>query len=168
MPMASLDLSRLSPQDAAVAMRSFPRRYRAALDAVGDDEAEEIAHRLGPGGRSAMHVASDVTRTWVVLRDALRRIVVDDRPLLHPAVTEASQRDWEAAPPESLDDTLALLTDEAETFADEIDRVATGDWTRGGDVAGGGEATALDVVREGVRVGHDGLDEITEVLRAVS
>jgi hypothetical protein len=165
--MAPLDLSRLSPQDAAVALHSFPRRYRDALTAVSDDEVEEIAHRLGPGGRSAIHIASDVTRTWVVLRDALRRIVVDERPLLHPAVTDATQREWEAAPPESLDDMLALLTDEAETFATEIERVVTGDWTRGGDVAGGGEVTALDVVREGVRVGHDGLGEITEVLRAV-
>ncbi len=132
-----------------------------------DEDVEELAHRLGPDGRSAIHVLSDVTRTWVVLRDALRRLVVDERPLLHPAVTDRSQRAWDTDPPESLDDALALLTDEAETFAGEIERVATGDWTRAGDVAGGGEVTALDVVRDGVQVGHDGLDGVSEALASV-
>jgi hypothetical protein len=171
--MAPLDLSKLSPQDAAIAFRSYPRRYREALATPQDDDTgdaedmEELAHRLGPGGRSAVQILSDVTRTWVVLRDALRRLVVDERPLLHPAVTDRSQRAWDADAPESLDDALALLTDEADTFASEIERVATGDWTRLGDVAGGGEITALDVVRDGVQVGHDGLDDVSAALTAV-
>ena len=82
-------------------------------------------------------------------------------------MTDRTQRAWDAEPPDSLDDALALLTDEAETFAAEIERVATGDWTRAGDVAGGGEVTALDVVRDGVQVGHDGLDDVAATLASV-
>jgi hypothetical protein len=159
-----VDLSRLAPSDASAALRSYARRYRRLLAPIDDDDVEELAHRVGPEGRSAIEIVTDVTRTLVLLHEAMRRITVHDRPVLHPAVLDRTQRQWDTPPPERLDDVLALLTDTTTSFADDIDRVSADGWTRPGTVAGGGSTTAIDVVREAVQVGRDGLDDVTRTL----
>lgn len=166
--MAPLDLSRLAPSDASTALRSYARRYRSAAAPVKNDEdVEELAFRLGPDGRSAVEIISDVTRSWVVLHEGVRQITISDTPVLHPAVVDPAQRQWEAPPPASLDEALTLLADEATAFAEEIDHVPSTGWARSGSVAGGETVTALDVVKQAVLVGHDGLDEVERTLRAV-
>lgn len=162
-----MDLSRLAPSDASAALRSYARRYRQLLAPVADDDVEEVAHRVGPEGRSAIEIVTEVTRTLVLLHEATRRITVHDTPVLHPAVIDRTQRRWEAAPPERLDDVLGLLSDATASFADDVDRVSADGWTRRGTVAGGGSTTAIDVVREAVQVGRDGLDAATRTLDAV-
>jgi hypothetical protein len=166
--VSDLDVSRLAPSDAAVALRSFPRRYRAAIQPVkDDDDVEELAHRVGPDGRSAIQILSDVTRTLVVLADALRQITVNDTPVVHAAVVDPALRHWDAPPPERLDDALVIFDDEATSLADAVDRVPVDAWTRSGSVAGGGSVTALTVVRDAVRDGRQGLEEIVRTLAAV-
>jgi hypothetical protein len=165
--MPALDLSRLVPGDAAAALRSYPRRYREAVEPISDDEdVDELAHRVGPDGRSAIDVVSDVTRTWVVLREGLRQITVADTPVLHPAVVDPAQRQWEMPPPDSVDETLALLSDEAQAFAEAVDRVSAPSWARSGSVPGGERTTALDLAREAVQVGRDGLTAVESALHA--
>jgi hypothetical protein len=166
--MSELDLTRLSPKEAAVALRSYPRRYRGLLQPIaGDDDSEEIAHRVGPDGRSSIEMLSDVTRTLVLLGEALRQITINPTPVVHAAVVDRALRQWDAPPPERLDDALALLSDEATNLADAIERVSPDSWTRTGTAAGGAAVTALEVVRDAVRVGHDGLVDIETTLRAV-
>jgi hypothetical protein len=166
--MSELDLTRLSPKEAAVALRSYPRRYRSLLQPIaGDDDAEEIAHRVGPGGRSSVEIVSDVTRTLVLLGEALRQITINPTPVVHAAVVDPTQRQWDTPPPDRLDDALAMFTDEATKLADAVDRVPTDSWTRSGNAAGGDAVTALEVVRDAVRVGHDGLAGVEQTLRAV-
>jgi hypothetical protein len=166
--VSSLDVSRLGPKDAAAALRSYPRRYRALLQpGPDDDQAEELAHRVGPDGESSMQLLSDTTRTLVILAEALHQITINPTPVVHPAVIDPAQRQWEALPPERLDDALTLFTDEATGMAEAIDGVATDSWTRTGTVAGGDTVSALDVAREATRVGHDGLNAIERTLRAV-
>jgi hypothetical protein len=167
--MSSLDLSRLTPDDAQVALRSFPRRYRAEL-APGpvDDELDELAARLGPGGESALDVVSDVTRTWGLLGHELRRTLTDDEPMLHPATLDRSKRRWETPSAGSVDEALELLGHESDELVDVIASVGTvEDWARSAPVAGGGSTTALDLVKEAVRVGAEGLDRLDLVLTAV-
>jgi hypothetical protein len=165
--MPALDLSRLAPGDAAAAMRSYPRRYRGAVQPMSDDEdIDELAQRVGPDGRSAIDIVSDVTRTWVVLREGLRQITVADTPVLHPAVVDPAQRQWEMPPPDSVDETLALFTDEAQAFAEAVDHVSAPSWSRSGSVPRGERVTALDLAREAVQVGRDGLTALEAALRA--
>jgi hypothetical protein len=163
--MSELDVSRLAPGDAAAALRSYPRRYASLLQPIKDDEdVEALAHRVGPDGRSAIAILSDVTRTLVVLREALRQIDVNPTPVLHPAVADPERRDWETPPPEQLADALTFFADEATAMADDIDRVSAEGWTRTGTVADGAAMRAIDVARESARVGHDGLDDIRRTL----
>jgi hypothetical protein len=166
--MTEIDLSRLSPSDAATALRSYPRRYRALLQPINnDDDVEELAHRVGPEGASAVQLLSDVTRTLVILGEALRQIMVNPTPVVHAAVVDPARRQWDTPPPERLGDALALFTDEATTLADAIDRVPADGWTRTGSIAGGGTVSAIDVAREAVRVGRSGLADIERTLAAV-
>jgi hypothetical protein len=163
-----MDLSRLAPSDASAALRSYARRYRELLRPLtADEDVEEIAHRIGPEARSAIEIVSDVTRTLVLLHEATRQVTITDTPVLHPAVLDPTKRQWDAAPPERLDDALGLLTDTCTSFADDIDRVGPDNWLRTGTIAGGGSVSAIDVVREAVQVGHDGLDAVTRTLAAV-
>ena len=167
--MAGLDLSRLSPDDAVVALRSYSRRYRAELLPVpGDDRADEIATRLGPEGESALDVVSDVTRTLGLLGSELHRTLTLDEPLLHPAVADPSRRHWDSPGPERIDDALVLLDHELDALVDLTRSVVTTeDWTRRATVAGGASHSALDLLKEAVAVGATGLDRVHAVLTAV-
>lgn len=161
-------LSRLTPSDAAAALRSYPRRFRELLVPLeADAEVEELAHRLGPDGRSAIGIVSDTTRTWVLLHEAVRRITIADAPVLHPAVADPTRREWEAPTPPTVADALALLADTATSFADDVDRTPLSAWGRTGRIAGGGTTTALELLKEAVRVGHDGLVATERTLAAV-
>jgi hypothetical protein len=166
--MSEIDLSRLAPSDAVVALRSYPRRYRNALRPIDDDEVIELAHRVGPEGRSSIEILSDVTRTLVVLREALHQISVNPTPVLHAAIVDPTERRWETPAPEDLEEGLTLFADEAMAMADAIDGVSTDGWTRTGTIAGRDTTvSAIDVAREAVRVGRSGLTDIERTLAAV-
>src|SRR3954447_121483 len=137
--MTGPDLSHLGPQDAVVAFRSYPRRFAAELTGVeGDDSADEVVVRVGPDGESALQIISDVTRTWSVLGGALSQVLRTDGPVLHPAISDRSQRQWDTPPPDSVADSLALLGHEADALVDQIEGVlSAGDWSRPGTIAGG-------------------------------
>lgn len=166
--MSELDLTRLAPSDASAALRSYPRRYRAALLPIGDDDVVELAHRIGPEGRSSIEVLSDVTRTLVVLREALHQISVNPTPVLHAAVVDPTERQWDTPPPDDLDDALTLFADEATAMAAAIDGESAEGWTRTGTIAGSdASVSAIDVARDAVRVGRTGLTTIERTLAAV-
>ena len=154
--MAGLDVSHLSADDAVTALRSFPRRFRAAL-AVGDEEdVDELAGRVGPAGHSAADLLVDATSSLVLLDRALLQVVRSDDALLHPAVTDPDLRQWD--PPPGLDVTtlVEMLDDEVAELVDEVGRIGSQDWFRTGRVADGAPVSALDVLREAVRtVGED-------------
>ncbi len=167
--MSGLDVSRLTPQDALVALASFPRRYRAELSPVaGDDRADELAARIGPSGVSALDVVSDVTRMWGLISHELRRVQTEESPTLHPAVTDAEQRHWDAPSPDSIDESLTLLGHESDQLAEAIRNYPTApDWARPATVAGGSPVTALDLVREAIKVGADGLGTVADTLASI-
>lgn len=166
--MSELDLTRLAPSDASAALRSYPRRYRAALLPIGDDDVVELAHRIGPEGRSSIEVLSDVTRTLVVLREALHQISVNPTPVLHAAVVDPTERQWDTPPPDDLDDALTLFADEAVAMADAIDGESADGWLRTGTIAGSDRSvSAIDVARDAVRVGRTGLATIERTLAGV-
>lgn len=162
--MASLPTDNLSPSDAAVAVRSFPRRFRAVLarpeDDRGDEAAQadpdELARRIGPDGRSAADHLIAADGVLAVLDRALEQVRSDDDPVLHPAVRDLRAAWWddEHTPLPTLLDRLEQTAGQA---ADRIDAVPTDDWGRQARVADA-DATVgvIDVVREAVDVvaGH--------------
>lgn len=154
----SLDLSRLSASDAAVALRSYPRRYTHTLRPIaGDPGIDELATRAGPDGRSALDLVVDTTNTFVVLGQALRALLVQEAPVLHPAVLDPGARTWEVPATTGIADALARLGEEADALATAVEATAAPDWVRAGTVAGGTPVTALDVVREAARTGAENL-----------
>jgi hypothetical protein len=166
--MSSLDLSNLSGSDAVVALRSYPRRFRAAVAAIGNDpNAEDLAHRIGPGGHSAVDVVLHTKNTWVLQGRALHDTLVSDTPVLHAGVVDAAQREWSALPDAAVDEALTQLAEEAGAVADAIERIHNPDLTRSATIAGGGTVTVLDLIREAVRTGAEGLRNVEATLASV-
>jgi hypothetical protein len=166
--MSSLDLSNLSASDAVVALRSYPRRFRAAVAAIQNDpHAEELAHRIGPGGHSAVDVVLHTKNTWVLQGRALHDALVSDDPVLHAGVVDAAQREWAASPDATVDDALAQLAEEAGAVADAVERIHSPDLTRSARIAGGGSLSVLDLIREAVRAGAEGLRNVETTLASV-
>ena len=159
--------SHLSPGDAVVAMRTWPRRYRAAFAPRDDGSIAEISARLGPDGVSALELAVQTVRTWVLLERALHDIRLSDSPTLHPAVADPSARVWDSYATETLDSVLDQIDDTSTSLADAIEAMPSTDWTRTANVAGGTEIDALSVAQEAVRVGADNLRAIERTLAVV-
>lgn len=159
--------SPLSPADAAVAMRTWPRRYRAVLAPAQDEQVAELALRIGPDGVCALDLAVDSVRTWTLLDRALHDLRFADAPTLHPAVADPAARTWDSPAVESLESILDQIDDTSVALADAIDATPTEDWSRTASVAGGGTVDALSVAREAVRVGAENLRSIERTLSAV-
>jgi hypothetical protein len=165
--MTSQGSPHLSPADAAVAMRSWPRRYRAALAPIDDDQVAELALRLGPDGVSALDLAADTVRTWTLLDRALHEIRFSDAPTLHPAVADSAARTWDSPASETIESIIEQIDDVAGSLADAIESMPADDWSRTAPVAGGGSIAAIDVAREAVLVGSDNLRAIERTIDAV-
>lgn len=170
--MSSIDVSHLSGPDALVALRSFPRRFRAAAIPIeGDPDVEEWAQRVGPEGRSVIDILWHTTSSWVLLGQALHQVLTTDDPVLHPAVADADARSWDTPPGLTVEDALAQLSDGATELADKVAAIHSPDWNRTGRVAGvdgdAGVVSALDLVRETVRVGSEGLHAVQTTIDAV-
>ncbi|MCB1016412.1 MAG: hypothetical protein KDB10_15080 [Acidimicrobiales bacterium] len=149
--METADLAQMSPQDGVAALRSLPRRFRAALRPVDDPDVEEWAERVASSGHAPLDHLVDAERSIGLLAGALGQVLHHDTPVLVPATTDPAVREW---PPHrgSLDDELARLGETAEALASLAERVPAGDWGRTATVAGGGgSVSALDVLREAVR-----------------
>lgn len=154
-----LDLSRESPADIAVTMRSLPRRFGEALaprDDETDDDVEALARRVGPDGASALDHVADTGRTLALLAGALTQVVAGKRPVLHDAVVDPAARTWQLDATD-LEGELALLADEALELAGRVERTSVEQWDEVGRVVGGDERTALDLAREAVRTAITGL-----------
>jgi hypothetical protein len=153
--MTGPDLSRLAPSDAAVALRSLPRRFGAVLRPPMPEDRpaghEDLVQRIGPDGHSAVDHTVHVVRSLALLDRAIEQVLISAEPVLHPAVVDDHDR-WvedHGHPPEP-DDVLTDLAAAAERLATRVERVPATDWTRTGRVAGDGTVTAHDLLREAV------------------
>lgn len=159
----------MAPSDAEAALRSFPRRYAEVFAPREGEDIDEIAARIGPDGVSAADVVADLARTFAMLRDAVRKTITTDTPVLHAAVVDPAERLWTAADSEPVSTSLDVLSDEATELAEHVAHVSLENWGREASVADSSGVTsvsALDLVREAVRVGHEGLDAAATALAA--
>lgn len=152
-----MDLSKLAPADAVVALRSLERRYRGLFAGLGEDEEspDEVAHRKAPNGWSAVeHV---VAAAWDIAacHRALQRVLREDAPHLDPSDVDPALRDRPGTPSGTLHERLAELGLEANALADVVDHVAAEDWERLGflDDSSARRVSALDIVRSAVDSG---------------
>ncbi len=171
--MSALDLSRLSGSDAAVALRSYPRRYRAAMQPIdGDPDVEELSPRVGPAGRSALDFVCETTSPCASTPAAIHQILVHDEAELLPEVFDRLARDrLTRERPVTADHgaqiALAALDEATKTLSEAIESISGADWSRPAVTADGKRVTTLDVVREAVRTGAENLRCIDETLSAV-
>jgi hypothetical protein len=164
-----MDLSQLSPSDAAVTLRGLERRYRGLFAGLGDDESpDDLAHRQSGGWSAIEHV---VAAAWAIsaAERAFAAVLTDDDPGLPVADLDPASRPKPQAPTGPLHERLAELGLQANSLAARTDHVAAEDWDRTGrlDDGRGATVTALDVVRSAVDAGVTHLRDAERVLAAV-
>lgn len=164
-----MDLSRLSPSDAVVALRGLERRYRGLFAGLGEDEsADDLAHRRAGEWSAADHVVT-ATRFIAGAERALAKVLVADTPSVAAVDVDpaASLRPIAEAGP--VDARLAELGSAANALADRIANVPSGDWLRPAvvDDGSGRTVTALDIARAAVDAGVTHLRDAENVLAAV-
>lgn len=165
--MCGLDLDTVSPQDAAIAARSFPRRYRALLATPGSADGPEAVFRRRPDATtwSALEYTAHLADRIDHLGPVIRRIVYED----HPPITSfdngrrAAEQAYNALDRSEVLGWLDLACDElASVLAD----VRPDDWARTG-LIDGVERNALSVAREGIHEGSHHLRDVQRVLATV-
>jgi hypothetical protein len=165
-----MDLSKLAPSDAVVALRGLERRYRGLFAGLGDDESpDDLAHRQAPGAWSAFEHIVAATRDIAAANRALAAVLTVDTPAVAPADVDVAERAKPSAPTGPVHAQLAELGLEANAAADRIANVPAGDWSRTAVIADGSgrTVTALDIGRAAVNAGVSHLREAERVLAAV-
>jgi hypothetical protein len=162
-----MDLSKLTPADAAVTLRGLERRYRGLFAGLGEDDSpDDVAHRRVDGWSAIDHVVAAARAIGAADR-ALAKVLTSDAPDLDPGDVEPQARP--VAPTGTVHERLSELGYEAVVLADRIASVPAGDWVRRGRIAGEGkEVTALDLVRSAVDAGVTQLEGARRVLHAVA
>lgn len=142
----------LTPADAVVALRSFPRRFRSALARPDDDDfdPDEVARRYGSDGSSAAeHVLAAVT-VLDLLAEAVRQVPHPDQASVPDAFTDlgtVAHRD-DHSPVAAL---LARVEASAEAAVARIDSIGTDQWANELGIAGTDQTLgALTLVQDAI------------------
>lgn len=156
----------LTPDDAVVAIRSFPRRFRGVLARPDDDrfDPDEIGRRVGPEGRSAADHLLAADGVLTLLERAIEQARGEEDPVLHPAFADLSRA---AVAEESSADDRAAVADLLDRFegtashaADRVDGVPSDDWGRELRVA------SQDAPRGLLALTQDAVGAVADHLRA--
>jgi hypothetical protein len=163
-PVCGFEDRSVSPADAAVALRSLPRRYRGILVRPEDEqEGDNPVTRPGASGWSAVAHAAYAVDAIDRADEALRSVLVHDRPtVVVPAIDPPAPAP--AGPPASVLDGLKAVTD---ALATTIENTGGEQWLRPAEASGGGQVTAVDIARVAVHAGVHHLRLAEAVLREV-
>jgi len=157
----------VSPMDAAVAVRSYPRRYRALLAAPGSADGPDaiFRRRPDPSTWSALEYTAHVADRLDHLGPALRRVTVEQQPSLRHFDSDHRAAD-QAYNGLERTEVLGWLDLACAELASVIDEVRADDWTRTGLLAGK-ERDALAMARDGAHEGAHHFRDVQRVLAAV-
>jgi hypothetical protein len=149
-----MDLSSMAPGDAAVALRSFPRRFRAPFIGPDPDQLTELATRPGADGRSALDRVLAAARTlWAAARDLAAVLVYDMPPIgAAPAAhggPRAALADGEDVAT-SLESAVEQTGRAAVALAERVERAPADAWSREGRRPDGRRVTAQRLVADAV------------------
>ena len=161
-PECGYDAVTVSPSDAAVAARSYPRRFRALLVRPGQDDPDIVHRRPSPGEASAAEHAMDASAGMAAATAALHRIASADDPVVQLELTLRP-----AGPDAPLEEVLARLQAAADALAIAIEGVHGDAWSRSGHRPDGEPVTALDAARAGVHAGTHHLRAAERTIAAV-
>lgn len=166
-PECGLDYDTIAGPDTPVAVRSYPRRFKAVLTVFDDDEDPDalVRRRPDPSTWSALIYTGHVGDVFDEIGGAIRRMLDEDGPTLgfddpdDPAgVARLAER--------SLDETLHALRASAEGLASLLDGVRGEAWTRTGAFPWG-TRDVLTMARNAVHEGHHHLRDVGRVLDRV-
>jgi hypothetical protein len=159
-PICGLDYDTISKRDAALAVRSYPRRFRDALATV--DDPAVLRRRPSPDVWSALEYTAHVRDMFALMADTVERMVREDHPTISfPDPDERAGRERYNRQP--VDAVLEGLQANAVRFADVIDSVTVDDLTRTARFPWG-ERDVLTMIRNGVHEGHHHLRDVELVL----
>ena len=152
----------ISPADASLAIRSFPRRFRELLvsDRAPDDAL--VSYRPSPQEWSVLEHVAHLADGLHVAAIRLARIRAAEHPRLggEPGGMEKPPAEDHS----NVDVVLARLREKADRLAGEIDGTEPEDWGRIG-MRNRQAVSALEVVHEAV---HEGAHHLREVERVLS
>ena len=159
-----LDLDTINPPDAVAALRSFPRRYRAALTFEDDEDVDALARRRpDPDTWSVLEYAAHVRDVFRLFHDRIRLALRNDGAQVddwdHDA---AAERYADEEPRRVLDE----LVDAAETLATTIAEVPEKGWDDT-VVRLGQPESVLAMARKAVHEGSHHLRDIERVVATV-
>lgn len=150
-----------------VAVRSFPRRYRALLAAPSLSDGPDAVFRRRPDPLtwSALEYTAHVADRLDHLGPEIRRVTMEDQPTLVAFENElrATEHAYNTLDRTEVLGWLELACDE---LASIIDNVRADDWLRTGMLAGA-EVDALTLARDAVHEGSHHLRDVQRVLAAV-
>ena len=150
-----------------MAVRSFPRRYRALLVTPGSDDGPDVVFRRRPDPStwSALEYTAHVADMLDHLGPAIRRIIVEETPSISFFDNDERARTKRY---NELDraEVLGWLELACGELASVIEGVNADDWPRTG-VLDAGERDALTVARNGVHEGSHHLRDVHRVLDQV-
>jgi hypothetical protein len=150
-----------------VAVRSFPRRYRALLVTPGSDDGPHAVFRRRPEPStwSALEYTAHVADMLDHFGPAIRRIVVENNPSISFFDNDERARTKRYNELERAE-VLGWLELACGELASVVEGVNADDWTRTGRLEAG-ERDALTVARNGVHEGSHHLRDVQRVLNQV-
>jgi hypothetical protein len=166
------DADRASVQDSVTALKSFPRRWRAAFALMDAEDDEVLRRRPTPTVWSALEYLAHTRDAVAVNAWAMNEALVKDHPVL----------EWPGGgdPGGPADDHPISTTPDAETGLGELtanleravakaERTDAGDWRRGVTLTGGRdeEVDALWFLHHLVHEGVHHLRDVQHVLQQV-
>ncbi|MFN2607830.1 MAG: DinB family protein [Acidimicrobiales bacterium] len=166
-PGCGVDEEAIGALDAINTVRSFPRRYRAALATLNYDPAFNtlVRTRPRPDEWSALEYTGHAADVVDRLAPAIRRIQAEDRPRLelfdleaHVAEARYNERPWT--------DAVWALETACSDMASTLETVEPEEWARTGTFDWG-ERDILAAARHAVHEGAHHLGDVERVLAAL-
>ena len=160
-PECGIDYDTISPADAAVAVRSFPRRIAEQLHRVEGDEAL-LRRRPEPTVWSPLEYTAHVADGFAFMADTVGRMRAESNPKIEDwdPDARASEQQYNE---QSVHAVLADLDANAHRFADAIEATSTDDLDRMGQFSWG-DRDVLMMIRNGVHEGKHHLRDVELVL----
>ncbi|KPI09475.1 DinB-like domain containing protein [Actinobacteria bacterium OK074] len=150
-----------TPAAAVRMIRSFPPRYRRAVEGLTD---AGLRRRPDPRTWSALEYTCHVRDVYEVYGERLVRALTEERPALEPMRNERRARRMNYDQ-QALDDVLDALARRAAHFATLAESVGAEQWARTVTRLPGEERTVLWLVRQAAHEGLHHLHDITRITR---
>ncbi len=156
-----IDYDTISPADAAVAVRSFPRRFAEELHRSEGDEAV-LRRRPEPTVWSPLEYTTHVADGFAFMADTVRRMLAESNPEIEDWDPDSRAEDctYNDQPVHAV---LADLDANAHRFAAAIEATPTADLERMGRFSWG-ERDVLMMIRNGVHEGKHHLRDVEHML----